>query len=99
MSTTRKIYDEEFKKNMVRIIYASEKSIKEISNDSKVPAGLLYSWRKKYTPWGEKINDSESKKENFVHRSKLEKLKAERNMLKKAAIYFAKNCNSQQNNY
>ena len=50
MPGIRRKYDEEFKKNAVRLSYASNKSIKEIAADLDVGDALLYRWLKRYTP-------------------------------------------------
>jgi transposase len=54
MSKTRQRYDEEFKKNAVKLSYASSKTVKEVAGDLGINISLLYRWRKKYTPEGEK---------------------------------------------
>ena len=54
MSKTRHRYDDEFKKNAVNLSYASNKTVKEIAGDLGISVSLLYRWRKKYTPEGEK---------------------------------------------
>lgn len=54
MSETRQRYDDEFKKNAVKLSYASSKTVKEIAGDLGISVSLLYRWRKKYTPEGEK---------------------------------------------
>ena len=54
MSNNRQQYDEEFKKNAVRLSYASSKTVKEVADNLGVSVSLLYRWRKRYTPQGDK---------------------------------------------
>jgi transposase len=93
MSETRQRYDDEFKKNAVKLSYASSKTVKEIASDPGISVSLLYRWRKKYTPEGEKTQFATMDMEEENRALKLEnaELKIERDMLKKAAAYFAKN--------
>ncbi len=52
MSGIRAQYDEEFKKNAVKLSYASPKSVKQAADDLGIKENLLYRWRKKYTMTG-----------------------------------------------
>ena len=91
MSKTRQRYDEEFKKNAVKLSYASSKTVKEVAGDLGISVSLLYRWRKKYTPEGEKTQFAMMEEENRALKLENAELKIERDMLKKAAAYFAKN--------
>lgn len=59
MGKFRKKYDEEFKKNAVKLSYASPKPVKEIAEDLGIHENLLYNWRRKYTAYeaGRRIAD------------------------------------------
>ena len=46
MSESRSKYDEEFKKNAVKLSYASPKSVKQVADDLGIKENLLYRWRK-----------------------------------------------------
>jgi len=89
MSDLRKKYDEEFKKNAVKMSYVSPKSVKHVAEDLGIHENLLYAWRKKYTAEGDKTRFATL--EDEVKALKLEnaELKMERDMLKKATAYFA----------
>jgi len=50
MPDNRQKYDGEFKKNAVRLSYASSKTVKEVAEDLGVAESMLYRWRKRYTP-------------------------------------------------
>ena len=91
MSGKRKRYDEEFKKNAVKLSYASVKSIREIASDLDVGEAVLYRWRQKYGPDGNKTRYATLEEENRALQLENAELKMERDMLKKAAAYFAKN--------
>ena len=54
MLKQRTQYDDEFKKNAVKLSYASPKPVRTIAEDPRIAKNLLYNWRKKYTPAGEK---------------------------------------------
>ena len=85
----RKKYDEDFKKNAVKLSYASPKSVKEIADDLGIHENLLYNWRRKYTSDGDKTKFATLEEENRDLRRQLAEANMERDMLKKAAAYFA----------
>ena len=91
MSNNRQKYDDEFKKNAVRLSYASNRTIKEVAEDLGIIESMLYRWRKRYTPKGEKTQYATMEEENRSLRLEVAELSMERDMLKKAAAYFAKN--------
>jgi len=90
MSNNRQKYDEEFKKNAVRLSFASNKTIKEVADNLGVAESMLYRWRKRYTPQGDKTQYATMEEENRSLRLEVAELLIERDMLKKAAAYFAK---------
>ena len=90
MSEIRRKYDKEFKKNAVKLSYASNKSVSEVANDLGISPGLLFRWRKLYTPQGEKTQYATLEEEYRALKLENAELKIERDMLKKAAAYFAK---------
>jgi transposase len=89
MGEYRKKYDEDFKKNAVKLSYASPKSVKEIADDLGIHENLLYNWRRKYTADGDKTKYATLEEENRALRRELAEARKERDMLKKAAAYFA----------
>jgi transposase len=91
MSNNRQKFDEEFKKNAVRLSYASSKTVQEVADDLGIAGSQLYRWRKRYTPQGDKTQYATMEQENRALRLELAELRVERDMLKKAAAYFAKN--------
>jgi len=91
MPNKRQKYDEEFKKNAVRLSYASSKTIREVADDLGIAVTQLYRWRKRYTPKGDKTQYATLEEEYRALRIEVAELRMERDMLKKAAAYFAKN--------
>jgi transposase len=90
MSAIRRKYDEEFKKNAVRLSYASPKKAGEVAKDLGITDSMLYRWRKRYTADGEKTRFATLEEENRALRLELAESKIECDMLKKATAYFAK---------
>lgn len=89
MTQMRKKYDEEFKKNAVRLSYASEKSVAQVAEELSVSDGMLYRWRQKYTSQGDKTRYATLEEENKALRLKTAELAMKVDMLKKATAYFA----------
>ena len=89
MSEIRAKYDEDFKKNAVKLSYASPKTVAEVAKDLGVAEGLLYNWRKKYTKDGDKTRYATMEEEMKALKLENAELKIERDMLKKATAYFA----------
>ena len=89
MSEIRANYDEEFKKNAVKLSYASPKSVKLVAGNLGISENLLYRWRKKYTADGDKTRYSTLEEENKALRLELAEARMEADMLKKATAYFA----------
>ncbi len=89
MSEIRKKYDEEFKKNAVKLSYASPKSVRQVADDLGISENRLYAWRKKYTGDGDKTRWATLEEENKALRLQLAEARIEADMLKKATAYFA----------
>jgi transposase len=89
MSGVRAKYDEEFKKNAVKLSYASPKSIKQVAEDLGIRENSLYLWRKKYTAEGDKTRYATLEEEVKSLRLQLAESRIEADMLKKATAYFA----------
>ena len=89
MSGSRRKYDEEYKKNAVKLSYASPKTVAQVAKDLGVAENRLYMWRKKYTMDGDKTRYATLEEEAKALRLEVAELKMERDMLKKATAYFA----------
>lgn len=91
MSNTRKKYDEDFKKRAVRMSYSSERSVTAVAESLGVTSNMIYRWRKKYTPEGEKTHLTQQQDELSELRKRVAELEEENYILKKASAFFAKN--------
>ena len=89
MSKVRMQYDEEFKKNAVKLSYASPKTVKQVAEDLGIKEARLYLWRKKYTSEGDKTRYATLEEEIKALRLQLAEARIEADMLKKATAYFA----------
>jgi transposase len=89
MSGIRRKYDEEFKKNAVKLSYASPHSVKKVADDLGIAQNVLFRWRKKYTAAGEKTRYATLEEENKALKLELAESRIECDMLKKATAYFA----------
>jgi len=89
MSGIIRKYDDEFKKNAVKMSHASPKSVRQVAADLGINGELLYTWRRKYTADGDKTRFATLEEENKALRLECAELKMERDMLKKATAYFA----------
>ena len=91
MSVNRKKYDEEFKKRAVRMSYSSERPVTAVASSQGVTSNMIYRWRKKYTPDGEKTQLDQQQDELSELSKRIAELEEENYILKKASALFAKN--------
>ena len=95
MSESRnQIYTEEFKKSTVKLALESEKPLAETARDLGVNKNTLYGWINK-SSGGSGTGKSKGEgldlyEENKRLRKEVSRLKEERDILKKAAAYFAR---------
>ena len=89
MSDVRRKYDEDFKKNAVKLSFASSKSVAQVARDLGVSDAMLYRWRQKYTPEGDKTRYATLEDENKAMRLRNAEQASEIDMLKKPSAYFA----------
>lgn len=89
MSETRRKYDEEFKKRAVRMSFSSERAVTQVAESLGISSNMLYRWRKKYTPDGEKTEMAQQQDEMRQLRLRNAELEEENYILKKAAAFFA----------
>ena len=89
-------YPKEFKLEAIRLLNAGEKPVAEIARELGVKRTLLYRWRDEYVAKNEKAfkGSGRPKSGEMSELSRLRQenkaLKEERDILKKAAAYFAK---------
>lgn len=92
-----KTYTREFKQEAVRLMDESDKPASEIALELGIRRNQLYKWKEQLHSKGEQAftgNRGRPKKENQSElttlRQENERLKEELEILKKAAVYFAK---------
>ena len=101
MGNTSKRYTKEFKDSAIQLALNSEESNMQISKDLGVSSQTLYNWVKRYkeehnlqldSAHSHKSNLSKEslEEENRRLRKELANVKKDREILKKAAAYFAK---------
>jgi transposase len=89
MTDVRRQYDADFKKNAVKLSFASNKSVAQVARDLGVSDAMLYRWRQKFTPEGDKTRYATLEEENKALRLRNAEQAIEIDMLKKASAYFA----------
>jgi transposase len=96
MSRKRKKYSREFKEEALRLVDESDKPLTQIARELGIRRDLLQSWKGRRAAArtaeeafpGSGVGTGEAE-ENRRLRRELEKVKQERDFLKKAAAYFA----------
>jgi transposase-like protein len=93
--TKRKSFSPEFKREAVRLLETAQKSSADLARELGVRRNQLYKWKEQLNKRGSVAfpgsgRGSGSNDELARLRKELEKVKEERDILKKAAAYFAK---------
>ena len=92
----RKSFSKEFKVEAVRLLDQGDQTAAEVARDLGVRRNQLYMWREQLRKEGENAFQGSGRKrfdqsdEVTRLRQELERVKMERDILKKAAAYFAK---------
>lgn len=91
MKKVEKIYPLEFKQSSVQLAINSDQSIAQTARDLGINANTLHGWIRKYGKTKTSINKTgiDLQEENYQLRKENARLKEERDILKKAAAYFA----------
>jgi transposase len=94
MSKTRKTYTAEFKLQAVRMVAEQHLAVAEVARRLGVSEGRLHDWLKAFRAGGAEAFPGHgrlSPQDEELHRlrAEVQRLKAERDILKKAAAYFA----------
>ena len=84
-------YTEEFKKDAVSQVTDRGYSVKEVSDRLGTSTKSLYDWMKQYSkPESLRIKETEQVRENRRLKAELARVTEERDILKKATAYFAR---------
>jgi transposase len=89
MSETRRRFDDEFKKNAVRLSYESNKPVAEVALDMDISGTILYRLQQKYTAQEDKTWYATLEEENRDLRRQLAESKMGHDMLKNTECSFA----------
>ena len=92
-SSTSNSYPDEFKKSSAQLAVESEQLISKTADSLGVKLSTLYGWIKKYYPdynSDSKTESNDALTEIKLLKKELSQVKQERDILKKAAAYFAK---------
>jgi transposase len=92
---SRNHYDKEFKENAIQLVLKSKESVSKISEDLGINESTLGNWVTRYRKQAGKSDEQlQQEKEESEELRRLRRenalLKQERDILKKAAAYFAK---------
>ena len=93
--TKRKSFSPEFKREAVRLLEISQKAPADLARELGVRRNQLYKWKEQSENRGAKAFPGAGRRREKIDeltrlRRELEKVKEERDILKKAAAYFAK---------
>lgn len=91
----RKTFSREFKLEAVRLLDRGEKAAADLARELGVRRNQLYKWKEQFGAKGEAAFPGRGRRpqqdEEIVRlKRELERVKEERDILKKAALYFAK---------
>lgn len=92
---TRRKYTREFKKEAVRLAEKSDKSMVDLAQELGIHQNTLYKWRRQLMAEGQEAfpgqgNRKASDAEMLQLRRELEQAREERDILKKALVFFSK---------
>ncbi len=94
---TRKAFSPEFKHEAVRLLEREDKPSAQLARELGVRRNQLYKWQKEVHAYGKEAFPGHGKRvaskqvnETSVLKAELTKLREENEILKKAALYFAR---------
>lgn len=97
MSTNRRTYDAEFKRNTVALAAEAGKTVSEVAAGLGVAANLVYRWRREFTRQGGLSFPGQGKQALTAEQRRVRELEKqlrdvemERDILKKALAIFSK---------
>jgi transposase len=83
-------YSDEFKRDAVQQIWVREYPVREVSQRLGVSSHSLYKWMKLFTEPASKASGVDHEVENRRLKRELARVTEERDILKKATAYFAR---------
>jgi len=91
----KQIFSKEFKQEAVRLLEAKEKDASQLARELGVRRNKLYKWQKEIKSHGDKAFPGKGKRpekqdEAAILKARIKRLEQENEILKKAAVYFAK---------
>jgi transposase-like protein len=91
----RKVFSPEFKREAVKLLEQGSKEVSQLARELGVLRNQLYNWKDEIDAYGKdafpgKGRRSKPQDETAQLKTELKKLREEDEILKKAAIYFAK---------
>lgn len=94
MGNKKNVYTNDFKDEAVKMALSSELSMSQVAKNLGIQYKTLHSWIKKNMPKSMDVQDGKNKvkaleEENKALKNKLKRTVMEREILKKAAAYFA----------
>ena len=92
---TRQTFSKEFKQEAVRLLESTDKSAADLARELGVRRNQLYKWQEQLRTKGQNAfpgKGRRAEKDDKIARltRELERVKEERDILKKAALYFAR---------
>ncbi len=89
MERTYKKYDEDYKKNIVKLI-ENGKSVSDIEREYGISRKNIYNWKYKYGKITTSTGETTSNDEIVKMKKKIQELEMENEILKKAVAIFTK---------
>lgn len=91
----KQTFSKEFKQEAVRLLNAQEKDAAQLARELGVRRNQLYKWQQELQAYGDEAFPGQGRRpkmqdETFTLKAKIKKLEQENEILKKAAVYFAK---------
>lgn len=93
----RRVYNAEFKKSAIALVLEQNRSSDEVARSLGINPSTLRSWLKRYGSPGKLIDpveDADLRRQNAELRREVTRLRMERDILKKATAFFAKETQS-----
>ena len=93
-NTSRRTFTDEFKREAVALCQTSGRSIREIADDLSIGLSTLTRWKSKFEETDLLSGPHEDQNKELARlRKENQLLRAERDLLKKATVFFAKETN------